>query len=122
MLAIERRSKPMPIKSLKMRTITTIVFLIMVTFFNKPSPVEGASVVYTDQEIYNQGEMIGVHYANAPGYDSDWICVVPAGSPDTDAGDYKYMPRGLGQGLLLFDPCLLYTSPSPRDRTRSRMP
>ena len=28
-----------------------------------------------------------------------------------------------GPGLLnLFNPCLLYTSPSPRDRTRSRMP
>ena len=25
-------------------------------------------------------------------------------------------------GMALCDPCLLYTSPSPRDRTRSRMP
>ena len=24
--------------------------------------------------------------------------------------------------LVTFNPCLLYTSPSPRDRTRSRMP
>ena len=24
--------------------------------------------------------------------------------------------------ILLYNPCLLYTSPSPRDRTRSRMP
>ena len=24
--------------------------------------------------------------------------------------------------IVLFKPCLLYTSPSPRDRTRSRMP
>ena len=28
--------------------------------------------------------------------------------------------RNIGLGLALF--CLLYTSPSPRDRTRSRMP
>ena len=28
----------------------------------------------------------------------------------------------LGQGMGLFIYCLLYTSPSPRDRTRSRMP
>ena len=28
----------------------------------------------------------------------------------------------LVQGLYQFKPCLLYTSPSPRDRTRSRMP
>ena len=27
-----------------------------------------------------------------------------------------------GQCVLLIDACLLYTSPSPRDRTRSRMP
>ena len=27
-----------------------------------------------------------------------------------------------GQGHALFTLCLLYTSPSPRDRTRSRMP
>ena len=25
-------------------------------------------------------------------------------------------------GQTLYSPCLLYTSPSPRDRTRSRMP
>ena len=31
--------------------------------------------------------------------------------------------RGLGDKLYLeYRPCLLYTSPSPRDRTRSRMP
>ena len=35
---------------------------------------------------------------------------------------YRYTPRELR--LLMVDPkiCLLYTSPSPRDRTRSRMP
>ncbi len=26
------------------------------------------------------------------------------------------------KGLMQLTPCLLYTSPSPRDRTRSRMP
>ena len=31
----------------------------------------------------------------------------------------SYLPMGLGER---FDICLLYTSPSPRDRTRSRMP
>ena len=25
-------------------------------------------------------------------------------------------------GFIVYNPCLLYTSPSPRDRTRSRMP
>ena len=31
-------------------------------------------------------------------------------------------PHYLHSGLALFRNCLLYTSPSPRDRTRSRMP
>ena len=31
-------------------------------------------------------------------------------------------PNFLGFGHTLTGPCLLYTSPSPRDRTRSRMP
>jgi len=104
MLAIEGRMKRMQIKNLMIRPVVSIVLLMMVTFFCQPILVEGASVVYTEKDIYNQGEMIGVHFTNAPGYDSDWICVVPAGSPDTDAGNYKYMPRGLGEGLLLFDP------------------
>jgi len=29
---------------------------------------------------------------------------------------------GLGATIAMLTPCLLYTSPSPRDRTRSRMP
>ena len=63
----------MQIKNLKIRPIVTIVLLMMVTFFCQPILVEGASVIYTEKDIYNQGEMIGVHFANAPGYDSDWI-------------------------------------------------
>ena len=31
-------------------------------------------------------------------------------------------PSGSGKSTLLRCVCLLYTSPSPRDRTRSRMP
>ena len=76
----------------------------MMALFSQPSSVDGASVVRADKDIYNQGEVIRVHFTNAPGNDSDWMCIVPAGSPDTDAGDYKYMPRGLSQGFLTFDP------------------
>ena len=36
--------------------------------------------------------------------------------------DLKADPESLGRELAEFGPCLLYTSPSPRDRTRSRMP
>ena len=37
--------------------------------------------------------------------------------------DLKVFGRSISRWVLLFFPlCLLYTSPSPRDRTRSRMP
>ena len=94
----------MQIRSLKIRPIVSIVLLIIVTFFCGPSSIEGASFVRTDKDIYNQGEIIRVNFTNAPGNDSDWICIVPVGSPDTDGGDYKYMPRGLSQGSLIFNP------------------
>ena len=32
------------------------------------------------------------------------------------------IPRGGALGVTMFLPCLLYTSPSPRDRQKSRMP
>jgi hypothetical protein len=97
----------MQIKSLKIRPIVSIVLLIMVTFFCQPSPVGGAPIVNTDKDIYNYGEMIKVNFSNSPGNGGDWICIVPVGSPDTEGGDYKYMPKGLGQGSLIFD------SPAP---------
>jgi len=94
----------MQIKSLKIRPIVSMVLLIMATFFFQPNSAGGASVVSTDKAIYNQGEMIRVNFFNAPGYDRDWICIVPVGSPDTNGGDYKYMPRGLDHGFLNFSP------------------
>jgi TolB-like protein len=94
----------MQIKNLKIRPIVSIVLLIMMTFFCQPSPVGGAPIVNTDKDIYNQGEMIKVNFSDSPGDNGDWICIVPVGSPDTDAGDYQYMPKGLSQGVLTFDP------------------
>ena len=43
---------------------------------------------------------------------------VPVGDPG--GGEDDLLPGGEVLGLV--DACLLYTSPSPRDRTRSRMP
>ena len=45
------------------------------------------------------------------------VCVVDASSQDP-AGDYATVR----EELRLYNPCLLYTSPSPRDATLSRMP
>ena len=36
--------------------------------------------------------------------------------------DSDYIKAGIYKEMSFYDPCLLYTSPSPRDRTRSRMP
>ena len=44
------------------------------------------------------------------------------GAERTDAFDYILELRDLGLSLDQLHACLLYTSPSPRDRTRSRMP
>ena len=47
------------------------------------------------------------------------------GKSGEDAEDLTqgFFAGALGREVLSqFDPCLLYTSPSPRDRTRSRMP
>jgi hypothetical protein len=98
-----RRKKMQTIRT-KIRPIVSIVLLIMVTFFCQPSPVGGAPIVNTDKDTYNYGEMIKVNFSNSPGNDGDWICIVPVGSPDTEGGDYKHMPKGLGQGFLIFDP------------------
>jgi TolB-like protein len=97
----------MQIRSLRIRPIASVILLIMATFFFQPNPVRGAQIVNTDKDIYPSGEKIKVHFSDAPGNGGDWICIVPVGSPDTDAGDYQYMPKGLSQGVLTFD------SPSP---------
>jgi hypothetical protein len=91
-------------KNPKMKPVVSIFILIMMTFFCRPGLAGGAPIVRTDKNIYHPGEIIKVHFLNSPGIDSDWICIVPAGSPDTDGGDYKYMPRGSGQGSLIFNP------------------
>ena len=39
-----------------------------------------------------------------------------------DLNPYNSLPTLVDRDLVLYESCLLYTSPSPRDRTRSRMP
>ncbi|MRR15540.1 MAG: zinc ribbon domain-containing protein [Deltaproteobacteria bacterium] len=63
---------------------------------------DGGKLIKTNQDTYRHGEKIKVHYYNAPGGSRDWICIVPAGSRDTEAGSFQYIPKR-GQGILVFD-------------------
>jgi len=83
-----------------------LVLFVVALFFAFATTVmaEGGSLIQPDKDTYNYGEAITVHFYNAPGNYNDWICIVPVSSPDTDAGDWKYIPSGLRQGVLIFDP------------------
>ncbi len=62
----------------------------------------GDSRLYTERDTYTRGERIRVHFSGAPGLEGDWICIVSAGSPDTTAGIYQYIPRGDRTGHVIF--------------------
>ncbi len=93
----------MHLTRLKARPVAALVLLILATLFFPPGPAGGEPRVATDKDRYHSGEKIQVHFSGAPGDGGDWICIVPAGSPDTDAGDYRYMPDGAPEGVLTFD-------------------
>jgi hypothetical protein len=69
----------------------------------KPDINTGSPVVMTDKTTYEYGEAVNVTFSGASGTDSDWICVVPTGSPDTEGGDYKFLPKGIVEGIRTFD-------------------
>lgn len=91
----------MKITRLKIGSCTAMMILIMLAFCSLMAIAGGPQLINTDRDIYNYGEKIRVNYYHAPGYSRDWICIVPAGAPDTDAGDYRYIPRR-GHGVLTF--------------------
>ena len=78
-----------------------MIILIILAFCYQTAIARGNPLIATDRNIYNYGEKIRVYYYHAPGYSRDWICIVPEGSLDTEAGNYQYIPRG-GRGVLIF--------------------
>lgn len=83
-------------------SFVSMIILTGLAILCLPSHAVSSAQVTTDKDIYNYGEPIKVTYANAPGVDRDWICVVPAGSPDTEGGDYQNIPGGVSRGVLTF--------------------
>ena len=47
---------------------------------------------------------------------------MPDGYPGDEAYQTKDLRFNMDMASYVVDPCLLYTSPSPRDRQKSRMP
>ena len=86
------------------RIVAVVAALIMASIFCQAAVAGENPQITTDKDTYNYGEPVNVKFSNAPGDERDWICIVPAGSPDTEAGDYKYTPKGLSQGVLVFGP------------------
>ncbi len=92
----------MKTSSPKIEFIVYIIILVAGIFCYLTSIAMASPQVKTDKDNYSVGETIRVNYSNAPGYKSDWICVVPAGAPDTDGGDFKYIPSRESDGVLTF--------------------
>jgi hypothetical protein len=90
--------------STKIRPVVSSIILIIMAFCCQTATAEVTPQVNTDKKVYDYGETIKVNFSNAPGDEQDWICIVRADSPVTEAGDYKHMPKGVSQGILNFDP------------------
>ena len=90
----------------KIKPIVSILISLMMAFCYQIATADVTPQVKTDKDIYSAGETIRVNFFNAPGNQRDWLCIVAAGSPDNEAGDYKYMPDRVSEGVLTFNASL----------------
>ena len=68
---------------------------------------------------------VSIKHLSDLGFDAIEITVLPhftTGLAKLDSSERRRIANLLKQHKLALSACLLYTSPSPRDRTRSRMP
>lgn len=61
-----------------------------------------AQTVRTQLPVYGPNETITVWFEGLPGNDQDWITLVPAGTPDTEYGQY-FFTAGKREGTLNFN-------------------
>jgi len=90
----------------KAKSFLSILSLFIIVLWCVPAAADDAPRIQTDKDVYAVGEKIQVNFYNAPGKRGDWICVVPVGSPDTEAGDYDYIPKGQSEGAIIIQTAL----------------
>ena len=117
-------------------TIPAYSFLLL-SFFCSASADERPNIVFLlsdDQATYSMG-CYGTPGVKTPNmdqlaregmifdnhYDTTAICMASRANIMTGMFEYK-AGTNFDHGPMMQSTCLLYTSPSPRDRTRSRMP
>jgi peptidoglycan hydrolase-like protein with peptidoglycan-binding domain len=85
------------------RSILCLFSFLFLLVLILPGISEARYGITTNKYVYYAGEPIRIRYSGAPGYNSDWICVVRAGHSDHDAGrNWQWMPRGRHQGYMNF--------------------
>ena len=123
------------------RVVRVLAMLLIVVFLAVPAPVRAQEtpspqlihVVIKGENLYGIAARYGVPVSELLGANNLFSAgpvrpgtrlVVPA--PPGQTGTVHTVRRGEVLGLIAAQYgvkiCLLYTSPSPRDRTRSRMP
>lgn len=85
------------------KSIVSVIVLLILFCSCRTVSADGAPQVKTDKDVYSVGETIRVSFIDATGDNWDWVCIVPAASPDSDAGDYQNLPHGVSQGVLTFN-------------------
>ena len=93
-------------KTLKILSLTSSI--LMVSYFGQPAFAQLDLENEDNRIAYSIGANIGQNLLAQQVVEGLDIDAFLAGMEDAIAGDTQF--------------CLLYTSPSPRDRTRSRMP
>ena len=81
------------------------------------------TIANNDSSVYNLNQSTAVaklrkHHSSSTSYDFTTTITISTGKVKLDMSDE--ITSTLEPGRYYY--CLLYTSPSPRDRTRSRMP
>ena len=107
----------------------TIVFSLVDESHQPLDPAVEATVEFsTFSGIVGCGESASICYGSTGSTELWFSSTAPEGqvasvtfAGGTESG-YDYVIVTNGAGVAIGDPCLLYTSPSPRDRSLSRMP